>query len=342
MKIGAFTIGGGYAMIPLIKNELDRRKWIGEDELPDIIALAQSAPGILAVNVSIFTGYKIRGIKGSIAATFGSVLPSFLIILAIAMAFTNFQDNPVVIRIFKGIRPVVVSLIAAPMISMAKKANNTWWSWLITIVSLLLVSFLEVSPIYIILVMIVLGFTFGGGYAMLSLIQGQVVTGHQWITQSTFTDIVAISQMTPGPIGINCATYVGYDVVAGATGSHFLGIIGSFTATLALVLPSFIIVLALVKFYMKFHSNSIFEDTMSWIRPSVVGLIGAAAVIMMFDASWSGLPLLSDFKINVIDENFPDWKSWALFGAGLLASLLFKIGPITIIIAGGVLGFLLY
>ena len=160
MKIGAFTIGGGYAMIPLIKNELDRRKWIGEDELPDIIALAQSAPGILAVNVSIFTGYKIRGIKGSIAATFGSVLPSFLIILAIAMAFTNFQDNPVVIRIFKGIRPVVVSLIAAPMISMAKKSNNTWWSWVITIVSLLLVSFLEVSPIYIIVVMIVLGATF--------------------------------------------------------------------------------------------------------------------------------------------------------------------------------------
>lgn len=160
MKIGAFTIGGGYAMIPLIKNELDRRKWIGEDELPDIIALAQSAPGILAVNVSIFTGYKIRGVKGSIAATFGSVLPSFLIILAIAMAFTNFQDNPVVIRIFKGIRPVVVSLIAAPMISMAKKANNTWWSWFITIVSLLLVSFLEVSPIYIIVVMIVLGAAF--------------------------------------------------------------------------------------------------------------------------------------------------------------------------------------
>lgn len=105
-----------------------------------------------------------------------------------------------------------------------------------------------------------------------------------------------------GPIGINCATYVGYDVVAGATGSHFLGIIGSFTATLALVMPSFIIVLALVKFYMKFHSNSIFEDTMSWLRPSVVGLIGAAAVIMMFDASWSGMPLFSDFKINVIDE----------------------------------------
>lgn len=159
MKIGAFTIGGGYAMIPLIKDELDKRKWIGEDELPDIIALAQSAPGILAVNVSIFTGYKIRGVKGSIAATIGSVLPSFLIILAIAMVFTNFKDNPVVLSIFKGIRPVVVSLIAAPMISMARKSNTTWWAWLITILSLLAVCFLEVSPIYIIIVVLVLAAT---------------------------------------------------------------------------------------------------------------------------------------------------------------------------------------
>lgn len=156
MKIGAFTIGGGYAMIPLIKNELDKRKWIGEDELPDIIALAQSAPGILAVNVSIFAGYKIKGLKGSITATLGSILPSFLIILAIAMAFTNFKDNPIVIRIFKGIRPVVVALIASPMISMARKSDKTWWAWCITGASLLAVSFLSVSPIYIILTVLVL------------------------------------------------------------------------------------------------------------------------------------------------------------------------------------------
>lgn len=160
MKIGAFTIGGGYAMIPLIKDELDKRRWVSEDELPDIIALAQSAPGILAVNVSIFTGYKIRGIRGSIAATLGTVFPSFVIILAIAMVFNNFKDNPVIIRIFSGIRPVVVALIAAPMISMAKKSDKTWWAWLITIVSLCLVAFMEVSPIYIIIVIIVLALAF--------------------------------------------------------------------------------------------------------------------------------------------------------------------------------------
>lgn len=146
-KIGAFTIGGGYAMIPLIQKELDKRGWIGEDELPDIIALAQSAPGVLAINVSIFAGYRLRGVKGSIAATIGTVLPSFLIILAIAMLFTNFQDNPYVIRIFNGIRPVVIALIIVPTINMARKNNGTWWEWAISIGSLLLVGFARVSPI---------------------------------------------------------------------------------------------------------------------------------------------------------------------------------------------------
>ena len=158
-KIGAFTIGGGYAMIPLIENEMDRRGWIKTEELPDIIALAQSAPGVLAVNVSIFAGYKLRGVKGSIAATFGTVLPSFLIILAIAMFMTSFQDNPIVIRMFNGIRPVVVSLIAVPMINMARKSCKTWWAWLLAAGSLILVAFLNVSPIYIIICVMVLGFS---------------------------------------------------------------------------------------------------------------------------------------------------------------------------------------
>ncbi|MBR7004955.1 MAG: chromate transporter [Bacteroidales bacterium] len=159
-KIGSFTIGGGYAMIPLIRDELVKRGWLSDEELPDIIALAQSAPGVLAVNMSIFAGYKMRGIKGSVAATLGSVLPSFLIILLIAMLFTGYQDNPVVVRIFKGIRPVVVSLIAVPMINMARKGNKTWWAWLISFVVLFLVAFMNFSPIYILLVLIVLALSF--------------------------------------------------------------------------------------------------------------------------------------------------------------------------------------
>ena len=158
-KIGAFTIGGGYAMIPLIQAEMSRRKWISEDELPDIVALSQSAPGVMAVNISIFAGHKMRGIKGSIAATLGSILPSFLIILAIAIFFSAFKDNPYVTRAFMGIRPVVVSLIAIPMVKMAQKSCKTWWMWLLAVVSLVLVAFLNVSPIYIIICVLVLGFS---------------------------------------------------------------------------------------------------------------------------------------------------------------------------------------
>ena len=155
-KIGAFTIGGGYAMIPIIRDELVKRGWLTDEEIPDIIALAQSAPGVLAVNMSIFAGYKMRGTKGSIAATLGSILPSFLTILLIAMLFAGYKDNPVVVRIFKGIRPVVVSLIIVPMINMARNGNKTWWAWLISAVTLVAVAFLGFSPIWILLVLIVL------------------------------------------------------------------------------------------------------------------------------------------------------------------------------------------
>ena len=155
-KIGAFTIGGGYAMLPIIKQEIVKRGWLQEDDFTDIVALAQAAPGLLAVNISIFTGYRLRGVKGSIVATLGSILPSFIIILAIAALFSGFRDNPIVIRMFKGIRPVVVALIAIPMLDMAKKANKTWWAWLITVAAMIAVAFMGISPIYILMSVIII------------------------------------------------------------------------------------------------------------------------------------------------------------------------------------------
>ena len=181
-------------------------------------------------------------------------------------------------------------------------------------------------------------FTFGGGYAMLSLIQAEVVVNHAWLSESTFTDIVAISQMTPGPIGINCATYVGYDVVTATGAGHLMGIVGSLTATLAIMLPSFFIVLLLVRFYTKVKGSPMFEGVMSVIRPAVVGLIGAAAVILMFKIDWSGLTP----SLHVVKENFPDWKSWCLFASAFLASFKFKVNPILLIVLAGVAGLLLY
>lgn len=155
LKIGAFTIGGGYAMIPVIENEMNRRGWIAKEDIDDIVVLAQSAPGLLAVNMAIFTGHRLRGMKGSLAATLGSILPSFVIILLIAMVFTNFQDNEIVVRIFTAIRPVSVALILVPAVKMMQRGCKTWWAWLITIATVLLVAFLKVSPIWIILVLVV-------------------------------------------------------------------------------------------------------------------------------------------------------------------------------------------
>ena len=154
-KIGAFTIGGGIPMIAAIKSELVERNWLKDEDFLDIIALAQSAPGLFAVNISILTGYKLRGTKGSVVATIASCLPPFTIILMIAMFFTAFKDNEYVLRAFKGIRPVVVALIGVPMIDMIKATKMRWWSWVIVVSSMVLVCFLKVSPIYILVCVIV-------------------------------------------------------------------------------------------------------------------------------------------------------------------------------------------
>lgn len=151
-KMGAFTIGGGYAMLPLIEQEMTKRGWISEEDIQDIVVLAQSAPGILAVNMAIYTGHKIRGLKGSIVSAIGAVLPSLLIILLIAMFFTEFKDNDIVRRIFQGVRPAAVALILVPAVWMARKGCKSWWTWAVAIASLLGVAFLKVSPIWIILV----------------------------------------------------------------------------------------------------------------------------------------------------------------------------------------------
>ena len=161
-KIGAFTIGGGYAMVPLIEDEIvTKRRWIAKEDFIDLLAIAQSAPGILAVNISIFIGYRLRGIRGSIVTALGTILPSFLIILAIALFFHNFKDNVYVERIFKGIRPAVVALIAAPTFSMAKSAKINRYTIWIPIVLALLIWLLGFSPIWIIIAAGIGGYLFG-------------------------------------------------------------------------------------------------------------------------------------------------------------------------------------
>ena len=150
-RIGLFTIGGGYAMIPLIEKDIvEKKRWIDRNEFLDLMAVSQAAPGVFAVNMAVFIGYKRAGVKGSIACAIGNVLPSVLIILLIALFFHRFKEYEVVENVFKGIRPAVVALILVPTFNMARTArinrHNVW----IPIVTALLIWLLGVSPIYII------------------------------------------------------------------------------------------------------------------------------------------------------------------------------------------------
>jgi chromate transporter len=161
-KIGIFTLGGGYAMIPLIEEEVvNRKQWVSKDEMLDLIAIAQSCPGVFAINIATFIGYKLNKTRGAIATTIGTALPSFLIILAIAMFFSQFKDNPYVAAMFKGIRPAVVALIAVPTFNLGKRAQLNMWTIWIPVVSALLIWLLGVSPIWIIIAAGIGGYIYG-------------------------------------------------------------------------------------------------------------------------------------------------------------------------------------
>lgn len=147
-KIGLFTFGGGYAMLPLIERELIvKRRWIEQREFLDLLTLAQSVPGPIAVNTSVFVGYKIRGLRGAAAALLGTVLPSFVIILAIALFFADIRHNPVIDAAFKGMRPAVVALIIGPVVSLARGLH--WSLYLVIVLSAVAIWYGGWSPIWV-------------------------------------------------------------------------------------------------------------------------------------------------------------------------------------------------
>lgn len=161
-KIGAFTIGGGYVMIPLMEQEVvDRRGWLTREEFMDDISLSQAMPGVFAVNMATIIGRKMAGFWGVVCAVLGNVLMPIALILLFAMFFHYFRDNVIVERIFMGLRPAVVAMIAAPVFRMAKSAKVTWKNFWIPVISALLIWLLGVSPVYVILAAIAGGLLLG-------------------------------------------------------------------------------------------------------------------------------------------------------------------------------------
>ena len=388
-KIGAFTLGGGYAMLSMVeKAVVDQKKWIPNDEFWDMIAVVQSLPGVFAVNTALYVGHRVAGTKGAFAAMLGAIIPSITIILLLATVFREYRDQPVVERIFKGIRPCVVALILAPSLRMIKSAKVTWKTAIIPIATVFLIWWLKISPAYVILaaiagsliyaliirrhetarrntrdngpstqrpfdrlrdlvprlgvpcpeskrrggqamiylqllwVFVKIGMLgFGGGYAMLSLIQHEVVDHYAWMSTTDFADMVAISQMTPGPISINLATYVGYTTA---------GFGGSLLASFALCLPSIIMVYFILKLFMSKKNNALMTNTLKGLKPAIAGLIFAAGLSMMNTQNFVDFGR-GQYNISVI-----------ICVLAFVASYFFKANPILLIVLSGVVGFFAY
>ena len=175
-------------------------------------------------------------------------------------------------------------------------------------------------------------FGFGGGYGMLSLIQNEVVENHQWISNSEFTDIVAVSQMTPGPIGINSATYVGYKAIENVDMSRSQAVFGSLLASFSVMLPSFILMLLISAFFMRYKNHKSVQTVLAWLRPVVVGMLAAAVLL-----------LLNEENLGVFQrDNLQLYVSIGLFILAFIATYYWKVGPIKMILLAGLFGGIFY
>lgn len=355
-KIGAFTFGSGYAMIPMIRRELvTDRAWLGDDEFAEMLGLAQTAPGALAVNTSIFAGYRLRGLRGALACCLGAVLPSFVIILLIAMVFGRLRRMSVVEAMFRGMRPAIAGLILAAALDLGRSLLRTWKQLVVAAGLFALDVAINPHPAMVVGLAALLGvawpqvfstdevwkgkgkrekghvffgtvlglfgafftigaLTFGGGYAMIPLIQRIIISQHHWLTGTEFLEILAVSQMTPGPIAINAATFVGYKIA---------GTAGSAAATIGVVLPSLVIVLALAGVFYRYRHRPVVARLSSALRVAVIALIAAAVIFVGRNA-------------------ILNWKDVVL--AGVVVALLqkTKINPILVLVLAAGAGVVMY
>ena len=175
-------------------------------------------------------------------------------------------------------------------------------------------------------------FGFGGGYGMLSLIQNEVVEKQKWISNSEFTDIVAVSQMTPGPIGINSATYVGFKAIENAGMTRTQAIFGSLLASFSVMLPSFILMLLISAFFMRYKDHNSVQTVLKWLRPVVVGMLAAAVLLLLNEENLGGFQR----------DNLQLYVSIGLFALAFVATYFWKIGPIKVILLAGLFGGIFY
>ena len=319
LKIGAFTFGGGYAMVALLEREfVEDKQWLSREEFLDMVAIAESTPGPVAVNSATYVGYKIEGAEGAAASTLAVCLPSFVVIYLISLVFDRFLQLSAVASAFRGIQVCVIYLILSAGLKMLKSLSGTAFNRIIVagVVAAMVgcsVAAVSFSSLYYILLcgaaggaalpvkkaaeggesmiylqlflnfLMIGALSFGGGYGMISLVR-ETVLRYGWLTEAEFLSFVAVSESTPGPLAINMATFIG---------SSQGGFPGALIATLGVVLPSFFIILliaAVLKNLMKYAGVEAF---LSGVRPCVVAMILATALNMML-STLGGIKTLAD------------------------------------------------
>ncbi len=273
----------------------------------DYYALGQCTPGIIAINVATLIGYKQRGWRGGVAATLGVVTPSLVIILILASILNTFADIPMVQHAFAGLRVGVGALILNSVIKLFKKNVKDIRSIVLFALAFICVAIIDLSPLIVVLATIVIGlalhwgskwftlilffeffkaglFAIGGGLATLPFLS-DMADKYTWFTHEILVNMVAISESTPGPLGVNMATYAGFN--AG-------GVLGAVVAVIGLLMPSVLIVILIVaKFYTRYRENTLVQDIFGCLRPVATGLIAAAGasviIIALFGSefSWS-------------------------------------------------------
>mgnify|MGYP001486871910 CR=1 FL=1 len=350
LYLSTFTFGGGYVIVTLLKEKfVDHYHWIEEDEMLDLVAIAQSSPGAIAVNGAIIVGYKLAGIPGMLVSVIGAIIPPMVILSVISVFYDAFCSNYYIAALLKGMTAGVGAVIMSVVYDMGKNVvkSKDWVNVVIMIISFCLSYFLNVNIIYIILLVAVFGMvrtivkggrekmiyiqlflsfiqvgalSFGGGYAAMPLIQEQVVNLHSWLSMSEFTNLITIAEMTPGPIAVNSATFVGMQIV---------GILGAIIATLGCILPSCIIVTLLAYVYMKYRNMSLLQGTLASLRPAVVSMIAKAGVTILISA------FFIDGTVNLIRQNVCV-EMIIFFVIALVLLRKFKINPILAMVLCGV------
>ena len=348
LYLSAFTFGGGYVIVSLMKKKfVDELGWIDEEEMLDLVAIAQSTPGAIAVNGAIVVGYKLEGIIGVIAAIAGTIIPPFVIISVISFFYELFASNVYVQQVLTGMQAGVGAVIACVVFDMGSGIvrSKSILSMCIMIAAFIAGYVCNVNVVLIILACGALGavltlaqkegaemiylqlflsflqigaFSFGGGYAAMPLIQSQVVDSHKWLSMAEFTNLITISQMTPGPIAVNSATFVGLKVA---------GIGGAAIATAGCILPSCILVTLLAKLYLRYRKMDLLQGILGMLRPAVVALIASAGVSILVTAFWpEGMILIQKTQIDMV----------IIFIAAVYLIQFRKMNPVLVMVLSGV------